>query len=296
MLLVACEPPPPPPAPPTTQTRPAPPPRVNPQVQRMFAALPERVPSTGQPCSLAQIDEGRALFFDPRLSGSGALSCNSCHPLDAAGASARPAGRDAPSIFNAAVQTSQGWDGRSADVESHVLWALRSPAELGGAGRLPDGREDGEISAAIGCYVRGLLTPSRFDDYIAGDATALTDAEQAGLSAFLSAGCVTCHGGVGVGGGMFSRLVLPDEGEDVGREALTGLQADRGFFKVPSLRNVTATAPYLHDGSISSLDEAIRLMDTHQPGRALSDDAIASVAVFLGALEGEADAAYITPP
>ncbi len=155
------------------------------------------------------------------------------------------------------------------------------------------------MAIAIGAFERGLVTRSRFDDYLAGDDEALTTIEKVGLNAFMDNGCVSCHSGAYVGGSMYQKLgvVKPWLGtEDLGRFEITGEDADRQVFKVPSLRNVSHTGPYFHDGSVGSLNEAVRLMAEHQLGLELSNEQVISIIAFLNSLDGEVDQAYIATP
>ena len=154
------------------------------------------------------------------------------------------------------------------------------------------------LARAIGAFERRLMTPSRFDDLLAGKSAALDAEELRGLQAFLTVGCVTCHMGPAFGGASYQKLglILPYVTDDVGRFEVTGLEADRHVFKVPSLRNVTRTAPYLHDGSIETLPEVIRIMVRHQLGRELDDEQVRFIEAFLGSLTGRIDAAYTAPP
>lgn len=139
------------------------------------------------------------------------------------------------------------------------------------------------------------MTPSRFDAYLAGDTKALSNDERKGLKAFIDTGCITCHSGPALGGGMYQKLglVRPFETKDRGRAEVTKATTDEKLFKVPSLRNIAETAPYFHDGSVKEIEEAIRLMAAHQLGKDLKDQEVASIATFLRALTGKIDTAYI---
>ena len=151
---------------------------------------------------------------------------------------------------------------------------------------------------AIGAFERGLLTPAPFDRFMQGDASALTAQQQRGLQAFVAAGCITCHNGPAVGGAMYQKLGLVNayETEDPGRFQVTGQETDRSVFKVPSLRNVAETGPWFHDGSITSLDEAVRLMAWHQLGRRPDAAEVRDIVAFLGALTGTVDPHYVAAP
>jgi cytochrome c peroxidase len=154
------------------------------------------------------------------------------------------------------------------------------------------------MALAIASFERLLLTPSRVDAFMDGDLAALTAQEQAGLGTFMGAGCVTCHNGPGIGGGGYQKigLVNPYDGPDPGRMAITGNKNDFQVFKVPSLRNVAKTAPYFHDASIATVDEAVRKMAHLQLGRELTEEAVGDIVAFLAALTGEVDAELVAMP
>ena len=249
------------------------------------------------------------------------VSCNSCHDVTKAGAddAAVSSGtkkekgtRNTPTIFNAAAQFAQGWDARAPLFEELVVPHAAESSVMGvdekrlvdtvasipayaGAFKkqFPDAK--GVITAelvsmAIGAYARKLLTPGRWDKFLGGDQSALTDEEKVGLGAFMTAGCTTCHAGRYVGGTQSQKLGLAKPwptSADVGRFGVTKQEVDRFVFKVPTLRNVTKTGPWLHDGSITSLEELTKLMSRHQVGKELTDDQAKSIVTFLGALSGE---------
>src|SRR5262249_16399818 len=194
-------------------------------------------------------------------------------------------GRNSATTFNAAAEFVQFWDGRAADVEAQAKGPVLNPVEMAMGsdaavvavletipGYAPLFKaafpQDAKpitydnMARAIGAFERRLITPSPFDKFLAGDTAALDDAQVQGLQTFLDTGCTTCHQGVGIGGGMYQKigLVRPYATLDEGRAAITKNPADKQFFKVPSLRNVAKTAPYFHDGSIDTLDKAIRTM------------------------------------
>ena len=154
------------------------------------------------------------------------------------------------------------------------------------------------MARAIGAFERRLVTPGRFDAFLAGDDDALSGDELAGLAAFMDVGCVGCHLGPTVGGTLYRKLglVKPYPTGDPGRFEVTKNEADRAVFKVPSLRNVAKTGPYFHDGGVPTLDAAIRIMAQHQLGRTLGDDQVAAIAAFLASLTGVVDAAYTARP
>jgi cytochrome c peroxidase len=279
----------------------------------------------------AQIALGRRLFHETVLSDGHDLSCNSCHALNGYGADGRKVSfgdlghageRNAPSVYNAAGQTAQFWDGRASTVEEQAKGPILNPHEMGmpdsGAvlahmraspdyraafhAAFPNEHEPityDNVGKAIGAFERGLVTPSRWDKYLAGDRAALSADELRGLSTFVQIGCVSCHNGPYVGGQMFQKLGVMKPWPtttDSGRYNVTKNPADLFVFKVPSLRNVEKTGPYFHDGSVSSLDSAIRLMGRHQLGVELSDAQVRDVRTWLESLTGELPAMYIAQP
>jgi cytochrome c peroxidase len=224
-------------------------------------------------------------------------------------------------VLNASTHVAQFWDGRAADVEEQAKGPILNPIEMGmpdeatvvGALRDIDGYAplfaaafpDAEapitydnLANAIGAFERTLITPSRFDAYLAGDGAALTDDERAGLDLFVSTGCTACHSGTGLGGSLYMKLglVTPYETADVGRMEVTGLESDKHVFKVPGLRNIAETGPYFHDGSIGTLEEAVILMANHQLGKNLSTEEADSIVTFLKALTGELPEGAATVP
>lgn len=293
---------------------------------KLFAPLPE-----APKADAALVELGRRLYFEGRLSKDGKVSCNTCHPLDKAGADgqATSAGvggkrgaRNSPTVLNAALHVAQFWDGRAADVEAQaqgpvlnpvemamadaraVQAALRAAPEYGPlfAKAFPKDREPVTLenaARAIGAFERQLLTPSRWDRFLKGDSKALNEAEKAGFQQFLAAGCAFCHRGALLGGTSYQKLGMSKPyaaSKDEGRAAVTKQAADRGFFKVPSLRNVARTGPYLHDGSVASLEEAIRLMAEYQIGTKLTAAEAHSIRVWLEALNGEPPAELLRAP
>jgi cytochrome c peroxidase len=297
----------------------------------MFAALPAVMSASGHPASVAEVALGRRLFYETLLSNGHDVSCNSCHALNGYGADGRRVsfgsvghvgGRNSPTVYNAAGHISQFWDGRASSVEEQAKGPILNSVEMGmpNSGAVlehlrasatyraafaaafpgqPAPITYDNVGNAIGAFERGLVTPSRWDAYLVGDTAALTQPEREGLATFVRTGCASCHSGAFVGGQMYRRLGLvrpwPTD-VDSGRIAVTHLAADRFVFKVPSLRNVTKTAPYFHDGSVASLDSAIRLMARHQLGVELDTARVASIRTWLAALTGTLPAAYIAEP
>jgi cytochrome c peroxidase len=261
---------------------------------------------------------GKRLYLEAKLSKSGTISCNSCHGLTTFGVDNEKGSpghdgtrgdRNAPTSFNAALHIAQFWDGRAATVEDQALGPLLNPIEHGlkdeaeamqvlkDAGYEPtfkqvfgdNGFTFKNIGTAIGAFEKTLLTPSRFDDYLAGDIKALSVKERKGLKKFVEIGCTTCHNGAAIGGGMYQRLGVeePYPTEDLGRYNVTKDEDDKHVFKVPSLRNVTKTAPYFHDGSLKTLDEVIPIMAKHQLGVKVSQEDVDDIKAFLVSLEAK---------
>ena len=303
---------------------------VNRAMLGMFQPIMEAAENPENPLTDAKVDLGRMLYYDTRLSKNRTVSCNSCHDLasfgddglaTSKGIDAQLGGRSAPTVYNAAIHIAQFWDGRAADVEAQAVGPILNPIEMG----MPDEAyvlrvlksipgyveafakafpEDPEsvtyanVGKAIGAFERKLMTPSKFDDFLKGDEKALTDAEKHGLNLFVTTGCTVCHNGIGVGGHLYQKLGLVKEWptKDLGRFAATKNEADKYFFKVPSLRNITETAPYLHDGSIASLEEMVAKMAEYQLGRTISAEDTKAIVAFLGSLKGRVDENYIKKP
>jgi cytochrome c peroxidase len=296
----------------------------------LFGVLPDEMPADHNPLTEAKIELGRNLYYDPRLSLAGDISCNTCHLLDNYGVDGLPTSkghkgqlgdRNAPTVYNAALHMSQFWDGREPHVEAQAKGPPLNPVEMAmtsgdavaavfaavpGYAPLFAAAFPGEdnpitydnIGTAIGAFERRLVTKDPFDAFQNGDIKALSAEQKAGLNTFMDVGCTTCHMGPLLGGTSFQKLgmVHPFEDADLGRMKATGDEADKQFYKVPSLRNVAKTGPYFHNGKVATLDESIKLMGYHQLGRELTDEQVASIASFLGALTGDVPTAYIAKP
>lgn len=297
----------------------------------MFKALPDAVLSPHNELTDAKIDLGRMLFYDKRMSRSQKLACNSCHFLDeygndhvrfSSGHNGAKVGRNAPVLYNAALHISQFWDGRSPNVEEqakgpvlshlemampsgdHVVKVLKSitgyaePFQKAFPGEADPVTFD-NFGKALGAFERKLLTPSRWDEFLKGKKDALTAEEKKGFETFATVGCVTCHNGTGVGGHMHQKLGLvkpwPGAG-DLGRFMVTQNPDEKFMFKVPSLRNITESAPYLHDGSVAELATQVKMMAEHQLGRQITDEQVQSIITFLKALKGKIPEDYIKKP
>lgn len=272
-----------------------------------------------------RVQLGLRLFNDPRLSVNNTLSCASCHRLDKGGADekrfslgfdGKPVEFNTPTVFNASLNFHQFWDGRVDTLEEQVHIVVTSPAEMGSTWETvlkrigqdpdyardfndayPDGVTQANIQGALADYERTLLTPnSRFDQYLLGNTDILTPREKFGYQRFKEYGCIACHQGVNIGGNMFQKFgvmgdYIQDRGNptraDEGRFNVTGDEADRQVFKVPSLRNVAITAPYFHAGSAPTLENAVEVMFKYQLGREPLKNDTELIVEFLKTLTGE---------
>ncbi len=295
-----------------------------------FAPLPTDF-KDGRPLFKERIDLGRQLYYDKRLSKNHDVACNSCHLLDKFGVDNKPVSpghkkltgdRNSPTVYNAAGHIAQFWDGRAKDVEAQAKGPVLAPVEMAmpseaavvkvlrsipgyvKAFKAAFPKTDQPVTydnmaTAIGAFERKLVTPGRWDKFLGGDAKALTDAEKKGFLVFVGAGCTACHSGALLGGGMYQKLGLlkpwPNT-KDQGRFKVTKKDTDKMMFKVPSLRNIAKTGPYFHDGSVTKLDTAIRMMAIFQTGKTLTDEQATSIATFLGALTGTIPTDYIAMP
>jgi cytochrome c peroxidase len=305
------------------------------QAQVLFKPI-SRVDTTDLRPAPAQAALGRMLFFDPRWTVDGNVSCATCHQpaLYGTDALARSIGvqhrthlRNSPTVLNAGLNFIQHWWGDRRDLEDQAEKALAGVFSSGHSdagtaaarieaieGYAPVFRQafpgdakpvtPANIARAISAYERTLLTPAPFDAYLRGDARALSPMAARGLQRFISRGCATCHSGAGVGGGMFQKFgVVEDYWKatgspeiDKGRFGFTKDPADLYVYKVPSLRNVAMTPPYFHDGSVATLDEAVRVMARVQLGVTLPDAEVDEIVAFLGTLTGPLPEGFATAP
>lgn len=268
---------------------------------------------------------GRLLFNDPRLSHDNTVSCASCHDLRQGGSDhrKRPIGIgkaegniNTPSVFNSGANFKQFWDGRAATLEEQIDGPIQEPKEMGSSWSellkklsvapeyvaqfeaiYPRGIQRESVCNAIAEFERSLTTPNcRFDQFLRGNVNALTADEKEGYTRFKSHGCTSCHQGVNVGGNMFETMgTMADyfanrgrlTSSDYGRFNVTKKEEDRFRFKVPSLRNVALSAPYFHDGSAETLEQAVATMGLYQLGEELPPDDVAKIVQFLRTLTGE---------
>jgi cytochrome c peroxidase len=297
----------------------------------IFGALPAEMKAEKYSTSPELVALGRALYYENRLSKNQDISCNTCHQLDAYGVDGKPTSpghkgqlgnRNSPTSYNAAGHFVQFWDGRAADVEAQAKGPVLNPVEMAMPGEkqvvailksipgyeamfkaaFPNDKDPityDNVALAIGAFERGLVTPAPWDRYLAGNESALTEAQKKGFNTYMDVGCATCHSGTYVGGSMYQKagLVVPwPNSSDKGRGALTNNEAENFMFKVPSLRNIEKTGPYFHDGSVADLDEAIRMMGKHQLGKELTPEQVADIRAYLGALTGEIPSSYVAKP
>lgn len=271
--------------------------------------------------NLALAELGKKLYFDPRLSKSGFISCNSCHNLSMGGTDnlSTSIGHgwaegpiNAPTVLNSSLNVAQFWDGRAADLKEQAGGPIANPKEMAFSHTLTVdvlesipgyvtefyqvfGTEQitiDHVTDAIAEFEKTLVTPnSPFDQWLLGDDDAITDEALAGYQLFKSSGCIGCHNGPALGGTSFQKMGVIEpyvsKNPAEGRSAVTGKDADRFKFKVPTLRNVELTYPYFHDGAAETLAEAVELMGRLQLGRTFTKEENAKVVAFLKTLTGD---------
>jgi cytochrome c peroxidase len=268
-----------------------------------------------------KVELGKMLFFDPRLSKSGFISCNSCHNLSMGGSDNLPTsiGHDwqlgpinSPTVLNSKFNIAQFWDGRAATLQEQAGGPIANPGEMAFTHQLaletletiPGYVEafkrvyDSEVitidrvTDALAVFEETLVTPNApFDRFLMGDKSAISQEAQAGYALFKSTGCTACHNGQALGGSSFQKmgLVKPYEtnSEVAGRSAVTGKEVDRFAFKVPTLRNIELTYPYFHDGAVWDLSEAVNIMGEIQLGRQFEQKETDQMVAFLKTLTGD---------
>ncbi len=297
------------------------------RAQALFEPIPEQPPGTeAGPLAPAKVELGKMLYFDPRLSESHAISCNSCHNMGLAGVDVSETSighrwqlgpRNAPTVLNARFNTAQFWDGRAKDLEEQAGGPLVNSIEMGTtethvveqlsgipgyaepfAAAFPDDREPisfANVANAIAAFEDTLITPNApFDRYLRGEENALDAQQEKGLELFMARGCAGCHNGINVGGGQYAPFgVVEKPGaeflppDDKGRLDVTQTPSDEYVFKVPTLRNIALTAPYFHSGKSWDLNQAVAVMGVSQLGSELAPDEVDEITAFLHALTGE---------
>ncbi len=282
-----------------------------------WETLPSEPPvPVNNPQTEAKVELGKMLYFEPRLSKSGVISCHTCHNLSLGGTDRvatslghdfQTGGRNAPTVLNAAFLSSQFWDGRAATLEEQAEGPIQAgvemamPADLAVArlkeieGYRPyfDAAFPGEadpitfenVVMAIAAFERTLVTPNdALDRYLRGEQDAFSELALEGMEVFLGSGCMACHNGPLLSSGALLQFA---HGEDPGLMKVTGNPADDRVFRVPSLRNLPLTAPYFHDGSAPTIEEAVQIMGQGQLSKTLSDQDVAAITAFLDSLVGE---------
>ncbi len=262
-----------------------------------------------------RVELGKRLYFEPRLSKSGIISCNTCHNLGLGGADGVPAAvghkwtanphhLNSPTVYNSVFSKAQFWDGRSPHLEDQAQGPMQAGPEMAAPKSLVEERINSipayvaefkkaygdnvkidfeKITSTIGIFERTLVTPSRFDDFLNGKADALSAAEKDGLKVFLDKGCANCHTGIALGGtmqpfGLAAKYKFAKVGDFKGDA--------KGMVKTPTLRNITETAPYFHNGAIWDLADAVKEMGSVQLGIKISDEEAGKIVTFFGSLKG----------
>jgi cytochrome c peroxidase len=297
------------------------------QAQALFQPIPLEPPAVkGVNATPPMVALGKDLYFDPRLSKSHNISCNTCHQIGLGGDDAlstsighnwQRGGRNAPTVLNAVFNVAQFWDGRAEDLKAQAGGPIQNPIEMGithehaiemlkaipGYAPLfqaafPDDQDPinmPNVVTAIAAFETTLTTPnSPFDKYLRGDQNALTPEQKAGLQLFISTGCASCHSGINIGGQMYAPFgVVERPGADIlppddkGRFAVTKSVSDQYVFRVPPLRNVELTMPYFHTGQVWDLTQAVGIMATDQLGKSLTDVDVDKIVAFLKSTTGE---------
>jgi cytochrome c peroxidase len=291
---------------------------------RFVVAAPDEPIQPIMPATITQpalVELGKKLYFDPRLSRSGFISCNSCHNLSMGGSDnlSTSIGHNwqkgpinSPTVLNSSLNVAQFWDGRAKDLQEQAGGPIANPGEMAFTHELavetvesiPQYVTDFEkafgpgkptierVTKAIAAFEETLTTPnSRFDQWLTGNARAITADELEGYQLFKSSGCTACHNGPAAGGASFRKMGVVEpyrtDNPAEGRKAVTGRDADRFSFKVPTLRNVELTYPYFHDGAANTLGEAVDVMGRIQLGRTYSPAENGKIVVFLKTLTGD---------
>ncbi len=259
---------------------------------------------------------GRELFFDPILSVDNSISCATCHDIQDGGddglvASLGHNGQvgdiNSPTVLNSVYNFRQFWNGRASDLKEQAKGPIENPVELANTFEnliatlngseykkkfqkiYEDGITEDNIVDAIAEFEKTLITPnSSFDKYLNGDMNAITKDQKEGYEIFKQKGCIACHHGINVGGNHYNKFGVMEDtsSKKLGRYEVTKRQSDKLYFKVPTLRNVDKTAPYLHDGRYDNLEDVVKFMARYQLGRTITDDEVHKIVLFLHSLSG----------
>ncbi|MDO4755725.1 MAG: cytochrome c peroxidase [Parabacteroides sp.] len=299
---------------------------ASPTVADEFANEPVQPLPTMIPTDPEKVALGFDLYHDTRLSHDNTISCATCHGLATAGVDrlqfsegigGQFGGVNAPTVFNSALNILQFWDGRAADLKEQAAGPPLNPVEMGSVSFddismklaedkafskrflavYPEGFNQSTITDAIAEFEKTLLTPCRFDKYLMGEKSALSDDEIAGYALFKQNKCATCHTGVNIGGQSFEYMGIKGNyfdfrgteltDGDNGRFAVTQNEQDRHRFKTPTLRNVMLTPPYMHDGTVRTIEDAVRIMHQYQIGKDITEAEMQKMVAFLHTLTGE---------
>ena len=297
------------------------------RASQLFSAVPEEPPVIdGNELTDAKVELGKMLFFEPRLSSSHLISCNTCHNVGGGGHDYLPVSighgwqkgpRNSPTVYNAVFNAAQFWDGRAADLAEQAKGPVQAGVEMASTpervvatlNSIPEyverfkesfpGESDpvtfNNMAVAMEAFEATLITPhAPFDRWLTGDDSAMNDKEKEGLALFMNKGCIACHAGVNFGGqSYFPFGLVKRPGADIlpvgdkGRFEVTQTATDEYVFRAAPLRNIELTAPYFHSGAIWSLEEAVAVMGTAQLGTELDDTEVRSIVAFLKTLTGD---------
>ncbi len=295
--------------------------------KNVFQPLPNEAANPENAVTPEKVLLGKTLYYDNRLSKNNTQSCNTCHNLATFGVDNKSTSpgdngklgtRNSPTSLNSALHFVQFWDGRMKDVEEQAGGPVMNPAEMAmpdekaviarlaqneGYKKMFSAAFPGEkqpvtftnMRKSIAAFERTLITPGKFDKFLGGDLTAMNDQEIKGLHTFMETGCTTCHSGALLGGNMFQKYPLfgshkeltGSSVDDQGKMQATKSEADKYFFKVPSLRNIAETWPYLHDGSVKELDKMVQIMAKGQLNKEITPEQNGDISAFLKSLTGE---------
>jgi len=311
--------------------------QIGERARSTFQPLASSADNPNNPITEAKVKLGKILYFDNRLSKDQTQSCNTCHDLNMFGVDREPTSegddgglgpRNSPTVLNAALHTTQFWDGRAKDVEEQAGMPILNPVEMAIPNEqflvdrlakvelyqtlfkeaFPDEATSItylNIQNALAAFERTLLTPSKFDDYLKGNANALSVDEKKGLKTFMEVGCTTCHMGSLLGGNIMQKFgvysnyweMTGSDPIDEGRFAETGNEAEKYMFKAPSLRNVVETYPYFHDGSVKTLEEAVKIIAKLNLNVDLTEEQVTDLVTFMKALTADvSDKVKLVPP
>ena len=260
---------------------------------------------------------GKELFFDPILSKDNTISCHSCHLLEqggddnlqfSRGVGGKVGNMNAPTVFNSTFNFVQFWDGRAKNLQEQAQGPITSEVEMAHTFEeiikilnnteykekfkkiYKDGVTKDNITDSLAQFQKTLITPnSPFDRYLRGDKNAISKEQRQGYELFKNQGCIACHHGVNVGGNLYAKFGLISElqSDSKGRYEVTKNELDKYYFKVPTLRNIELTSPYLHDGRIEELEDVVKFMAHYQLGKSLSEEEVKKIVLFLKSLTGD---------